>query len=258
MIYLFWVNQMKIVFLGTASAISTAERDNTSLLIDNILIDCPGSVFSKLLQLGYDPFESMEHVIITHRHTDHFYGLPALLDTLQLKKRKKSLFLHILYEYVDLLERLFSIFDLTGSKMNFLKLVPFKEGETLIRNDSLLVESFPVRHTVKNVGLKIFNRDVSLVYSSDTEPCETLLEKAKGASLLIHEATWSEALTDRKEGHTSVEEASRMAAFCSVKKLCFVHLGEELIGREEIILQQALKYFSGEILIPKDLDTLVL
>ncbi|MFN3283266.1 MAG: MBL fold metallo-hydrolase [Pseudothermotoga sp.] len=249
---------MKVVFLGTASAISTAERDNTSLLIENILIDCPGSAFSKLLKVGYDPLEYTEHVIITHRHTDHLYGLPAFLDTLQLRKRKKILFLYILEEYVELLEKLFSIFDLTGDKMNFLKLIPFKEGEVLIKNDSLVVESFPVRHPVKNVGLKIFNSDVSLVYSSDTEPCETLVDKAKGVTVLIHEATWSEVLTDRKEGHTSVEEAARMAALLQVKLLCLVHLGEELIGREEIIFQQARRYFPGKILIPKDLERLII
>jgi len=46
---------MELAFLGTAGALTTAHRDNTSLLVDNILVDCPGNVWGKMEQLGFDP-----------------------------------------------------------------------------------------------------------------------------------------------------------------------------------------------------------
>ncbi|AEH51183.1 MBL fold metallo-hydrolase [Pseudothermotoga thermarum] len=249
---------VRIVFLGTSGAVSSTNRDNTSLLIDNILIDCPGNVFGKLLKAGCDPVQTVDHLIITHRHIDHVYGLPSFLEMIRLSGRKKPLYVYILREYFDFLEKFLSLFDLFEEKLGFtLQVVPISERQQVINTDFITVECFPVCHSIKNIGLKISSHDALVVYTSDTQPCETIVDFAKQATVLIHEATCSELLTGPKEGHSTVEDAARMAQQAGVKMLCLVHLGNELDGQEENLVQSARKHFSGEILVPKDFDKLV-
>ncbi len=250
---------MRIVFLGTSGAVSSANRDNTSLLIDNILVDCPGNVFGKLQKIGCDPVQMVDHIILTHRHIDHIYGLPSFLEMIRLSGRKKTLCLYVLREYLDHIERVISLFDLSQEKLGFLfQIVPVGERQQVIRTDSIVVECFPVCHSVGNIGLRICSHDTLAVYTSDTQPCETVVDFAKGATVLIHEATCSELLTGPKEGHSTVEDAARIAQQAGAKMLCLVHLGNELDGQEETILRSARRHFSGEILVPSDLDELVI
>src|SRR6056297_4016010 len=106
---------MEITFLGTAGAIPTAARTNTSLWVENektaILIDCSGDILHKLKR--YDlHFERLVHVIITHGHIDHTFGLPSLLETLRLAGRKKELHLHIQESAFDPLNEILTINNL--------------------------------------------------------------------------------------------------------------------------------------------------
>ena len=58
-------------------------------------------------------------------------------------------------------------------------------------NDHGAMPNFAVRMDVAGRG--------SVVYSSDTRPCDTVVALARGADTLIHEATYSER--DRVGGH---------------------------------------------------------
>ncbi len=250
---------MRLVFLGTAAAVTSVDRDNTSLLVDNILIDCPGNVFGKLLRTGLNPVQTVDYIFLTHRHIDHVYGLPSFLEMVRLKKREKPLFVYVLDEYVDLVKKLLFLFELSEDKLSFpLRIIPMSETQTYISTNSVSVEAFPVCHSVSNVGLKLSSRHASIVYTSDTEPCETVAKAAKGATVLIHEATCSEVLTGRQKGHSCVEDAAKIANLAGVRLLCLVHLGEEFVSNEGILLEKAQEYFSGKILIPRDLDEIII
>src|SRR5437867_4210693 len=85
---------LKLVYLGTAAALPSADRDNTSLAIDDghevSLIDASGSPFRRLAAAGL-PIERLARVVLTHEHADHVYGLPSLLQSLHLIGRTKPL-----------------------------------------------------------------------------------------------------------------------------------------------------------------------
>ncbi len=85
---------MKVHFLGTASALVTVDRDNTSLLVESgtdlIILDCGGNPAGKILHCGYKP-ANLSAVLLTHLHIDHCYGLPALLFHMFLEKRTAPL-----------------------------------------------------------------------------------------------------------------------------------------------------------------------
>jgi ribonuclease Z len=64
-----------------------------------------------------------------------------------------------------------------------------------------------------------------IVYSGDTAPCEALVELAKGADLLIHEATFAHAhrqLAERS-GHATALQAARIARQAGVRALVLRH-----------------------------------
>ena len=59
----------------------------------------------------------------------------------------------------------------------------------------------------------------SYVFSSDTRPCQSLLNAAKGATLMYHDATFSMADSDRAKAtyHSTTIEAARLARQAGVK-----------------------------------------
>lgn len=79
----------RIYCLGVGPALVSAEKCNTSFLVDQdgtlTLIDCSGNPAHEILRLGYS-LESLDAILLSHRHPDHIYALPSLLHNLWLTK----------------------------------------------------------------------------------------------------------------------------------------------------------------------------
>lgn len=85
---------MKIHFIGTGSAKSSLQYYHTSLLISsqkyNLLIDTGDGISRALLQSNIG-FNSIDGILLTHLHPDHFSGLASLLVQMKLCKRQNPL-----------------------------------------------------------------------------------------------------------------------------------------------------------------------
>lgn len=79
--------------------------------------------------------------------------------------------------------------------------------------DALQVQelwTFPVEHCRKSYGLVVEGlAGWKFVFSGDTRPCDAVVDAAKGATLLVHEATFEDALKEDAETkrHSTVSEA---------------------------------------------------
>jgi ribonuclease Z len=87
-------------------------------------------------------------------------------------------------------------------------------------------------------------RGRKIVYSGDTRPFEEFAKFAKGADLLIHEATFEDALADKADldGHSTPSQAATQAKSAKVGKLVLTHISARYndVG---VLLEQARKIF---------------
>jgi len=97
----------------------------------------------------------------------------------------------------------------------------------------------------------------ALVYSGDTRPCSSLTELARGADLLIHEATFTDDLRAEAlaRAHSTAAEAARTAVEAGVKRLALTHLSPRHHETPELLLREARAIFPGSFL-PNDLEEL--
>jgi ribonuclease Z len=88
------MEKIKLLFLGTGSAIPTKRRNHPAMLLsykeNNILVDCGEGTQRQFRIIGENPCK-LTHILITHWHGDHVLGLPGLLQTLMLNGYSKTL-----------------------------------------------------------------------------------------------------------------------------------------------------------------------
>src|SRR3989344_3287636 len=89
---------VELVFLGTASAAPTQDRNLSSVAIryggEWVLFDCPEGCQQQMLRAGVS-YMKLNRIFFTHLHLDHILGLPGLIATLQMHQRQTPLFLFV-------------------------------------------------------------------------------------------------------------------------------------------------------------------
>lgn len=100
-------------------------------------------------------------------------------------------------------------------------------------------------------------RGRKIVYTGDTRFSQRIIEFARHADLLIHDATFDQSLVERAhdEGHSTAREAAEAALQAEARMLALFHISPRYHGREETLLSEAKKLFPNTIL-PSDLEKL--
>jgi ribonuclease Z len=216
----------ELIVLGTAASVPDAEHDTIGMALRGpdwaVLVDCGGSPLHKLARVGVDS-EAVHAVVLTHRHADHLYGLPMLVQGLWLAGREDPLPLYGPAETLEVARRLLELFDLAERKDMFAlewHSVLLREGRTALEVQGVQITAAPMFHgQVQTLALRFENSATgrAIVYSADTEPCLALIHLALGADLLIHEATGDHV------GHSTPAQAAEIAREAGVARLALVH-----------------------------------
>jgi ribonuclease Z len=133
-----------------------------------------------------------------------------------------------------------------------------QEGYEILQAEGFRIRSAPVVHGAPNIALRVefdapSERGVA-VYSSDTSPCPSLIALARGAEVLIHEATFlhRDAARAKTDGHTTGVQAGEVAAQAGVKRLILCHFAADLHDRVEELRREAQQAYAGPLEIPEE------
>lgn len=216
----------ELIVLGTAASVPDAGHDTVGLLLRGpgwaVPIDCGGSPLHKLARLGVS-MDQICAIVLTHRHADHVYGLPMLVQGLWLGGRDAPLPVYGPAETLEVARELLALFSL-DARDDMFQLewhpVPLREGAHVMDVGDVRITAAPATHgEVQTIALRFEDLVTggSAVYSADTEPCEPVQRLASGVDLLIHEATGFQG------GHSSPAQAADVASRAGVLQLVLIH-----------------------------------
>lgn len=113
---------MKITFLGTSSGKTSLKRYHSSILFSlekyNLLVDAGDGISRALINYGIN-FNSINGILFTHLHPDHFSGLPALIVQMKTMKRNEPLEIFIHESLVEVVKDFIIRSYLLPEKMGF-------------------------------------------------------------------------------------------------------------------------------------------
>ena len=256
---------MPFQFFGTSAAVPTAARDNTALVFysgeEAVLVDCSGSPYQKILKAGLDAMR-VSSLIVTHRHVDHLYGIPSLAHNLGLAGRRATLHVYALPQTMRVLRGFMDLFPLEDRMPYRVEQheIPAKEGHAVLQAKGFRMLSTPVKHGAPNIALRaefdLPGERGSVVYSSDTSPCPSLIALAGGADILIHEATFlhGDAARAAADGHTTGYQAGEVATRAGVKRLMLCHFDSGLHEELEELRREAMQSFRGPVELAGELQ----
>lgn len=224
--------KLNIKFIGTGSGKTSLKRFHSSVIFSdsdyNLLVDA-GDGISKALLVQNIPYNSINGILFTHLHPDHFSGFASLIVQMKMSKRKEPLsvfvhhtlvktlmdFLHSSYIFKDRLDFSFEYkgFDFgkeisVYSGLSFISRqnTHFREHERIDPSLSYACGSFIFKTGSKNI-----------YYSGDVGSADDLfLFKDFRINILITEST-----------HVNINEILNISDKLNPDKIVLTHLGDE-------------------------------
>ncbi|MGQ0535006.1 MAG: ribonuclease Z [Methanobacteriota archaeon] len=110
-----------------------------------------------------------------------------------------------------------------------------QRGESVTARDGRVVRSEDVLGPTR--------RGRTIAYSGDVKPCEAMVELARRADILIHEATYGNDFPEANEyGHSTAAQAAYIAAKAEAKRLYLTHFSARYTGVRQLV-EEARKVF---------------
>jgi len=187
-----------------------------------VLVDCGGDAAQRLLASGL-ALDRVSCLIVTHEHADHVGGFPLLMERLWLAGIGPTFDVYGIATAIAQARRSHEVFD-TSNWPGYPDIryheIGQREDSLVFETDDLEVRASPGKHAVPVVGLRFRDKRGGgvMVSSGDTQLCTTITELARGADLLVHEAT------GESPGHSSALDAAVVAHDAGVDRLVLVHL----------------------------------
>jgi ribonuclease BN (tRNA processing enzyme) len=258
---------MRVTVLGKSPSWEDAGGACSGYLLEDgdtaVLLDCGNGVFSKL-RLFRD-YTSVDAVLISHLHADHFLDLVPYAYALTYAPRQQP---------VPVAE-----WPGTDNPARPRLLAPPGAGRTFRRvvgawgNDDLIEKAFRLEEydpagALEVGGLRVRFHEVPhftttyaidfsssngsgrFTYGADCRPCKELVEFARGTDLLMIEATLPRPERTGERGHMTPAEAGEHARQAGADRVVLTHISDEL--DQEWALEQGEDTFGGAVDIARE------
>ncbi len=221
----------------------------------NILLEAGNGVLSRLM--GLIDFRSLDVVVVSHLHHDHYLDLFALRHAIEGARRDGSRAgpLKLLLpceperEY-ELLAGYDQAFTLSAIESLPVERLP---GDLKVHKVELGELTFcfaPAKHPMPGFSVAV-EGDGKLAFSGDTARTDALVALATGADLFLCEASGQDSDTKAMKGiHLTATQAGETAGEAGVKRLLLTHFWPEY--DPNVLCRQAQKAFSGPVEAAKE------
>jgi ribonuclease BN (tRNA processing enzyme) len=227
---------MQLRFIGCGDALGSGGRANTCFHVTgervNFLIDCGASSLPALKRLDVAR-DSIDLILITHFHGDHFGGLPFFLLDAQFTRRTRPLVIAgpkgIETRLAQVMEALFE--HSSKTKQRFDLAVIALDPEESRTFGAVKVTPYPVVHGESGgpfLAYRIEAEGRVIAYSADTEWTETLIPAARDADLFIAEAYYYDRIV---KNHLSLTTLEAHLSGINARRLILTHMSDDMLGR---------------------------
>jgi ribonuclease BN (tRNA processing enzyme) len=226
---------VKVRFLGSGDAFGSGGRFQTCIHLQSnaggMLLDCGASSLIAMRRFGLEP-QTIDTVILSHLHGDHFGGVPFLILDGQFKRRTRPLIVAgppgVEARVHEAMEVFFP--GSTGIERKFDTRFIELADRVPIEVGPARVTGFAVVHAsgATPFALRVAAEDRIVTYSGDTEWTESLVDAARGADLFIAEALFYDK---RVKYHLDLTTLLQHRARLDCRRLVVTHMGEDMLAR---------------------------
>ena len=208
----------ELTILGSGAAIPTSRRNPTSqYLVFNdrhILIDCGEGTQMQVRKYGVR-FQRINHILISHLHGDHYFGLVGLISTMHLMGRDKGLTIY----GPEGLEQIIRIqLEVGAARLDFeidFVVLNSKEAGLIFEDNLIEIFSFPLKHRIPTTGFVIREKERERKLLSDKIKgsglqFEHMHRLKKGEDIFLEDGKYF-----RNQDYTEDPSPRRSYAYCS-------------------------------------------
>lgn len=266
---------MKITMLGTGNA-QVTECYNTCFVLSEenqyFLVDGGGgnTILRQIKYAGIN-WKDIKHIFVTHKHIDHLMGIVWMVRLICQAMNKNDYEGEVcIYAHEEVAEILRDLAHMLLQKKGNrfigtrLHLVSVTDGESL-KILGRKVTFFDIHSTkAKQYGFTMYLTKEEKLTCCGDEPYSDYEEiYAKGSKWLLHEAfclyAQAEIHKPYEKHHSTVKDACQMAETLKVENLLLYHTEDDnILMRKELYSEEGKEYFSGNLWIPDDLESIEL
>ncbi|WP_447528459.1 MBL fold metallo-hydrolase [Vreelandella sp. TE19] len=275
----------QVVMLGTGTPVPNGERAGAGIAVVHngqaYLFDIGAGVTQRAIQ-AYERYDiealyppNINHVFLTHLHSDHILDFPELLGTYWWRRETPiSLFGPVgseamtegVYQFLalDTETRLADKSPVTNPEAARANVTEFESPGLVYEEDDIQIEAFAVSHGDWEAayGYKVTTPDKIIVISGDTSANREIARQAEGADILLHEVISHEGWSDLSEewqayhqyAHTLTTELAEIATEANPELLVLYHVlhyGAPIEG----VVDEVKAGYDGDVVLANDLDT---
>ena len=244
---------MKVIFLGNGEAFDERYPNHSHLVFSGetvLMLDCGDSAVRQLWKYTKD-HSLIDALYITHRHSDHLFGIPALLGRMLEEGRKKDLTIicseQLKADVERLTEHAYFGIDSYGFKINF---VIAEDGKS-VKFNNLKLSFAKTGHTAYNLAIRIDDGEKIVCYSGDGPSDENTEKIYRDADILMHECYMFDK---RFPGHVAAVDVFEMAKRNNVKCLALSHFKRAFNDETRKRVKEAISGTGLNIIMPEPLQ----
>lgn len=222
--------------LGCGDAFGSGGRLMTAFYVDagstRFLLDCGATAPLAMKRYGVDP-NSIDAVLLTHLHGDHFGGLPFIIREAQIAaERTRPLTIAGPAGVEERVRQALEVFfpgSARGTQTFTIEYVELPDQDP-VGAGALKITAYPVVHTTGTNphALRVEVGGKVIAYSGDTGWSDVLVDCAQRADLFLCEAYTYEA---RKKNHLDYRSVLARRDELGAKRIVLTHMGDDVLAR---------------------------